>query len=199
MPIITKLSSQKRPGYFNIFLDEEFWCGLSDLQVATLDLHRGQEITQEFAESLREQSEASKAYNVALRFLSYRIRSRREVSDHLKRKEHAEHIDEVLERLESERYLNDEDFAERWASMRRAEGRSPHRIGSELLQKGIDREVIDRVLLDYADDERQQALIRLISKKQATGQPPEKITQSLQRQGWRYDEIKNAWETLSEE
>ena len=191
MPIITKVTAQKRPGYYNIFLDDEFWCGLTDLQVIAQGLHKGTKLTDEEAARMCELSVSTKAYHAAIRFLSYRMRSEQEMTQYLKRKGHEEHIAEVMEQLRSERYIDDADFALRWVAMRQQEGKSPRIIGLELLKKGIQKDYIDSALEGYETDDRLTSLKQALDKQRATGRPLEKVIQSLQRKGWSYGDIKS--------
>lgn len=194
MPIVTKLSAQKRAGYYNIFVDDEFWCGLTDLQVVTLGLHKGTEISEGEADKLKELSSSTKTYHAAIRFLSYRMRSQQEIEKYLKKKNHEEHIEEVVARLQAEKYLDDEDFARRWVAMRQLEGKSPRVIGIELAQKGIDRDFVSLALEEYEEEDRLESLRHALKKLRAAGKPLEKVIQSLQRKGWSYGQIKTILE-----
>lgn len=190
MPIVTKLSAQKRAGYYNIFIDDVFWCGLTDLQVVTMGLHKGTELGDAEADKLKELSSSTKAYHAAIRFLSYRMRSQQEIEQYLKKKHHDEHIEEVVARLEAEKYLDDEDFARRWVTMRQGEGKSPRVIGIELAQKGINRDTVAGALTEYEQEDQLESLRKSLHKIRATGKPPEKVILALQRKGWSYGQIK---------
>ena len=97
-----------------------------------------------------------KFYNSALRFLSYRPRSEKEVRDRLKLKSQSFDklrtniknltlvIDKVIQKLKEQKFINDEEFAKWWIESRlRFRPRSINLIKKELLQKGIERDIID--------------------------------------------------------
>ena len=100
-----------------------------------------------------------KFYNLALRFLSYRPRSEKEVRDRLNikyqsfdkaqdRKSNIKNltlvIDKVIQKLKEQKFINDEEFAKWWIESRlRFRPRSINLIKKELLQKGIERDIID--------------------------------------------------------
>ena len=110
-----------------------------------------------------------KFYNLALRFLSYRPRSEKEVRDYLKLKtshfakasrdkQNSESgtenniellINKVIEKLKEKKFINDEEFAKGWIESRlKFKPRSMKLIKFELRHKGIDDELIDRLIHD---------------------------------------------------
>lgn len=94
-----------------------------------------------------------KLYNKALRFLSYRPRSEKEVRENLSKKSRksrkVEQIDEeiinqVIDKLKQQRFLNDEEFARWWIEQRtKFSPRGLRLIKIELRQKGISDELIE--------------------------------------------------------
>ena len=58
-----------------------------------------------------------KAKNQALKYLSYRDRSKWEITQYLEKKQHSHHvIQQTLEYLENFDYVDDQRFALQWAS-----------------------------------------------------------------------------------
>ena len=109
-----------------------------------------------------EEKELKRAKNTAYRFLSIRSRSRAEILKKLRDKEFAPSvIDTVMEHLLYLGYVDDGKFACQWAASRaRLQGYGRHRIGQELKQKGVDREIIREALDEVVppEDERENAL-----------------------------------------
>ena len=88
------------------------------------------------------------AYETAVRYLGPRPRSVGEIRRHLRTKRFAdEDIDQAIDQLRAQRYVGDEDFARYWVEQR-AEHRpkGDRALVSELLQKGVARDVIEVVL-----------------------------------------------------
>lgn len=121
----------------NLYIDNEFFCGLSLNQVALHRLHKGQQLTDEELARIRDDALLSKAYHAAIGYVALRIRSMQEVREYLTRKGYEDQATGVIDRLEQERYLNDEDFASRWMKMRQEQNWSPRAIQAELYKKGI--------------------------------------------------------------
>lgn len=93
--------------------------------------------------------EFEKFYNKALRFLSFRPRSEKEVRDNLSKSSFAKAsegqegkekvIDKVIYKLKEQKFLNDEEFAKWWIEQRQThKPRAFWLVKSELKQKGID-------------------------------------------------------------
>jgi len=188
VPIVTKLTSQKKGEFINLYVDEEFWCGLSLNQVASWRLRKGQELSVEQLQQLRAEVEASKAYNAAIRYLALRIRSTREICDYLRRKGFDALIDDTVLRLTEEGYLNDEDFARRWANMRRDMLKSPRAIEGELLRKGISKDTIRVVVSDQGVDSTIQELIA--KKNRHRTYDREQMMRYLVGRGFTYSQVK---------
>lgn len=192
MAKVTKLSTQKRAGYYNVFVNNEFLCGITESDLIRLGLRKGLELSEQAVEEIQNISVASKHYTAALKYLSYRIRSTREVQDHFRRKKlEPEEIQSIVDQLTQEAYLNDRDFAERWVAMRRSDGRSMRAIQAELMKKGIGRRLIEEFCVPDQDEELVQA-IELVEKKRRIGKDDRLIQQFLARRGFSYSTASRA-------
>lgn len=91
-----------------------------------------------------------KFYDKALRFLSFRPRSEKEVKDNLvKKKAPQEIINQIISKLKEQKFVNDEEFTEWWIEQRSTfKPRSARLVRFELLRKGISKELIDSVSED---------------------------------------------------
>ena len=89
-----------------------------------------------------------KAKNQALKYLSYRDRSKWEITQYLQKKQHSHLvIQQTLEYLENLDYVDDQRFALQWGQFsinKKKLGRN--RLYLELLNKGIDRETLENIL-----------------------------------------------------
>src|SRR3989344_6604171 len=89
--------------------------------------------------------EAGKFYNKALKFLSYRPRSEKEIRDKLKKKKASEEtINKIILRLKENNFINDEEFVRWWIEQRtNFKPRSLRLIKMELKQKGVSNDLIE--------------------------------------------------------
>ncbi|MFC1962262.1 regulatory protein RecX, partial [Chloroflexota bacterium] len=83
--------------------------------------------------------------DAAMRYLSYRPRSKTEVKDKLQHRAFAEEtIDRILERLEELGLIDDSSFARFWQENRQTfSPRSQWLVRTELQRKGVDRAIIE--------------------------------------------------------
>lgn len=150
---ITAIKAQKkRKGRVSVFLDDEYAFSLQSTVAA--GLRRGQELTEEDIQRLRQQDAAEAAYESALHYLSFRPRSECEIRRYLQRRGTDDPtIEHVLDRLRRAGLANDSEFVRFWVESREAHRpRSARALRAELRQKGVDDAEISQAL-DALDEE----------------------------------------------
>jgi regulatory protein len=151
---ITALKAQKRnPERVNVYLDGRYAFSLAAIEAAKLQ--RGQALSDEDIEGLKERDSFEKAHDRALRFLSYRPRSEAEVRRYLQGKAVAPTIEEeVIERLTRAKLLDDLAFARYWVENRESfNPRGLPMLRYELRQKGLSEDTIAQALTDLDEEE----------------------------------------------
>jgi regulatory protein len=143
-------------------------------------------------------NDLEKFYNKALKFLSYRPRSEKEIIDKLKTKKAPEDvIKKVIKKLKEYKFVDDLEFARWWVEQRTTINLKAWRvIKFELKQKGIGEEIIQDSEIKAKDDLRiaqKLALKRMeryknIDKKEARL----KLMRYLASRGFNYDIIKQS-------
>lgn len=137
-----------------------------------------------------------RAYSKALKFLSYRPRSQKEIEDFLVKKKFDKDIIAVLiERLIELKFVNDEDFAKWWIEQRQQyRARSKRVIKQELRFKGIAQELIEKFLDEGESDFAIALAIFNKRKNKLRNLSPDefkkKTIEFLQRRGFSWDIIK---------
>jgi regulatory protein len=152
--IITALQADPSdPDKVHLFIDGKRIMTVAVDVAAAERLSIGQECPPARLERLHQAEELQRVYDSALRFLSYRPRSEREVELRLRKKGYApEQIATILERLRQRGYLDDLEFARFWVGNRQSfSPRGPRLLRSELRQKGVSQEVVDAVLQEQSD------------------------------------------------
>jgi regulatory protein len=107
-----------------------------------------------------------------LRYLSYQPRSETEIRSYLRRLGYLSNVVEnVLGKLRSLNYLNDESFARSWALSRvRNRGYGPTRIEQELRSKGIVQATIREIMRETFEQENEETRAKQLLAKRFTGQ-----------------------------
>ncbi|MCH7818415.1 MAG: regulatory protein RecX [Candidatus Marinimicrobia bacterium] len=140
----------------------------------------------------------AKVKDSALMYLGYRDRSVKEMRLKLNQKGYPEEIIEmVLGILTKANLLNDERFAIAF-SRSKIEGKSwgPEKIRSELYTKGIEKELLERVIRDIYEEYSQFDLVRKLLTKRLRYQDEleqkdmKRHIDYLKRRGFRWDVIR---------
>jgi len=150
---ITALAPQREPRRggrerVSVFVDGEFALGLDAEVAARAGLTVGATLSDDDIARLRDGDEATRHYNDALRFLSFRPRSAVEVERYL-RGRGADDImtTAVVGRLRRVGLVDDEAFARYWIENRGAfSPRGDRALQAELRAKGVDPGRIDEAL-----------------------------------------------------
>lgn len=103
--------------------------------------------------------------NRALRFLSFRPRSEKEIQGYLKKKQVNEiNSQKIIDKLKEQKFINDEEFAKWWIEQRTLiKPRAWRIIKFELKNKGISEEIIQSLEFRVQNDE--EVAIKLAGKK----------------------------------
>jgi regulatory protein len=109
----------------------------------------------------------SVATKIAVNVLSRRARSRGELADILAKRGTPEDVAErLLDRLVTQKLVDDHAFAQEWSQLRhRSKGLSRRVLAQELRKKSIAPEVIDEVLGEISHDDEIIAARNLVAKK----------------------------------
>jgi regulatory protein len=161
---VTALQTQKRNSRrTNVYLDGEYAFGLSNATAARLKV--GQEISEEDISALQMDENNENAYQQAIKLISYRPRSEKEV--YLNLSKHGfpiTSIESTIDRLRKNGLIDDEGFARQWVENRNYfRPRSRIILFNELKQKGISTDIIDQTLNEIDDNE----LAYVAGKKQS--------------------------------
>lgn len=167
--VITSITPQKKnKERYSVFVDEVFLIGVSDSTLLNFGLAKGVVMTPSLFKKLQraEGRHAVKSYLFML--LGRRDHARRELLDKAKRKDYPpEIIEDVLDELEQKGFINDRQFAEKFAVDKSTLNKwGPVKIRSHLVRKGISNHDISRSI-DRAFEhlELKETFLNLVLKK----------------------------------
>lgn len=209
---ITDISLQKKnPNRVNISVDGAYKFSLDVYQVASLGIKTDKEYSEEELSELQTESQFGKLYARTLEYCLMRPHSAKEIRDYLWRKTREtkyrsrrtgeimtkegvsqEIADRVFNRLEEKQYIDDEKFARYWVENRnQTKGSSTRKLSNELRMKGVESSVINAAISQTERSDVDE-LMKIITKKRRKYLDDQKLMQYLARQGFSFDDIKQA-------
>lgn len=150
---ITKLEVQKKnKNRVNLYLNEEFYCGLALEAVVKYNLKVGQEIEEQKLEFLQTDSEKEIAQNKAISYISKYQKTEKELKDYLIKKGFDEEIVlEVIKKLKEYSFVDDDIYAKNFIKSK-SKRSGKRKLSFELKKRGIDENLINENIKEYADD-----------------------------------------------
>ena len=204
---ITGISAQvKDKNRVNIMVDAKYRFSLDIFQLVELGIRVGNEYEERELDDLEQESQFGKLYARALEYCLMRPHSAKEVRDYLYRKTRdtrtktgdvkkgvsAALTSRVYDRLVEKGYIDDEKFTRYWVENRNlTKGTSRRKLEAELRAKGVDSTIISSQLEETGRSDDTE-LLKIIAKKQKRYPDQQKFMQYLARQGFSYDDIKQA-------
>lgn len=205
MPTVTSLKPQKKSGRVNVYLDGEFAFGIDLDNLVRFGIKVEKEFTTEEINKIIHEAEFQKTFIKLLNYSTLRPRSEKELFDWLKRKKVPEKIyKRLFDRLKRLELLNDEKFAQWWVEQRlEFKKKSIKELKYELLQKGIDKNIIENVISSVDIDELKLAIYQYNKSKYKWNKfdsrvKIEKVSAFLVRKGFNWDIIQNVIKYMKE-
>ncbi len=166
---ITKIEVQKKnKNRVNLYIDDNFECGLSLETILKNHLKVGQEISQNELQYFKCDSEKEVALNKALGYIAKYQKSEKELKKYLKDKEFDDEVvDFVAEKLKSYGFVDDKIFATNFVKCK-TKNQGKRKISSMLKQKGVDENIVEEIVSEYACDVEQ---IGLVAQKYLKNKP----------------------------
>src|SRR5699024_6937593 len=160
---ITRITTQKNNNNrYNIYIDagagEAYGFSVDEAVLVEYRLRKGLVIDDAMVSEFIAKDTFHQSYALAIRYLGYRMRSKKEVYDEL--------ISAVIDRLVANHLLDDEQFAKAFVQTRiNTSSKGPLLIEQELLHKGISRDLCARALQMYDDSLQYERALKWTQKK----------------------------------
>lgn len=202
---ITKIETQKRNSKRkSIYLDGEFAFGIDEELFFKFGLYEGNEINAEEIQTIIQAEEKKITRDRALRFLSYRARSEKEMRDKLADTgTHNATIDEIVENLKSAKLIDDRQFAMAFVHDKMTlKPVGPLLIKTELRKHKISDEIIEAAVEEAFREETPNSIAMKLLKKRYQSQKNKdwlkvrkRLSDFLARRGFPWDII---YETMQQ-
>ncbi|MGB7063252.1 MAG: RecX family transcriptional regulator [Candidatus Zixiibacteriota bacterium] len=201
---ITRIEAQrKNPRRRSVFIDGKFAFGVDEEVVSRLGLEKGEDLTDRRIKDILQQKSENEAKNAALRFLSFRRRTEKEIKNKLKGKGFDEKsIKSTIDKLKGYDLINDSEFATAWVKERLAyKPRGKRLLKQELWKKGIRKDIIERVTDELCQDEDKSAseLLEKIRRRYKNLEPKvarRRMYGLLLRRGFSYEAVNHALQSV---
>lgn len=191
--VITKITRQKRnEERYNIFLDEKYAFSVDESILIQRGLTKGKMLDEMDVGEIAFDDEVSRAFNRALSFLSFQMRSEHEIHQKLLKDELGEAvIMEAIQKLKKLGLLNDETYMKALAdTKKRTSNKGPRAIQQDLHQKGISKQLQQQMIDDFSEEEQLEMALKLGQKKadqehrKTPSQVKQKVQEFLLRKGY---------------
>lgn len=159
-------------GKYRIFLDNGEIIDTYDEVILRYDLLLKKEISPSIYSKIVRDTKLQEYYHLCDKYISYRIRSVKEIEDYLKKKNVSlEDIEEVVDALKRDQLLDDDHFAECFIKDKLSfTTMGNYKIINELQKQHISSDIIDKYSYLMDDDVMLSRIERLVNKKMlATG------------------------------
>ena len=156
MVTVIAVETQRSPGKkVKVHLDTGRSLNLSPSVVVEAGIHQGQRLSSQEITRLKDSDRIDRALECALRMVTLRPRSEREIGDRLARRGFGEAtIQQVVATLKNRGLADDAAFARFWTETReRSRPRARRLMELELKQKGVDADTIAEALAEVDDEQ----------------------------------------------
>ncbi len=161
---IESISKAKRKDYFKV----ETSIGpfqISEGMIVKYMILKDREFTDEEFTSIMNDITQEKFLSSALNYISYQMRSEKEIRDYLLEKElNGELLEKIVGKLKDLNYINDDELAKVLLRESINKGKGPNALKNKYLVKGIDRDIFTKYLVEYSEEVEYDNAFSLASK-----------------------------------
>lgn len=197
--IITGITLQtKNTERVNLFVDGEFYAGVSALSAYKFRLEVGMEIDKPQLDKVLLDSDKDKAFDYALTYISKYTPTEKILKNKLYEKGYGKVVVEyVADKCKGYGYINDEEYARSYVALN-SNIKGKNRLKMELRAKGVDEKYIQSALDKMPDSNACEELAKKHSKNQDLHDPKyrAKLIRFLQYRGYEWEDISQALATL---
>ncbi|MGY0692528.1 recombination regulator RecX [Virgibacillus sp. FSP13] len=209
---ITRITTQKKQKHrYNIYLEmdkgEAYGFSVDEAVLIEYRLHKGLELDESMIATLVKKDTLQKSYTLAINYLSYRMRTKKEIYDYLVKKEvEAEHITKIMERLQNENLIDDQQFANAFVQTRiNTSNKGPMLVKKELQEKGVSAVIASQAVEHYTYAIQYEKAQKWVEKKlnhnskHSFRKQLQQVQATLMQKGFQQDVIKEALADVDDE
>lgn len=196
MNTITKIQVQsKDKSRVNLYLDNKFFCGLDMETAVKHSLKPGTIISEEKLTEIQMESEKQSAYNKALKLVSIRYKTQREIERYLYEKGYlSQVVYYVLSRLIEYHFVDDERFVNSFIQTHK-DRYGKLKLKQQLMIRGVSENLIDSAISEVDFDQTDEIIMlaeKYMKSKEPTKENYAKLFKYLMGKGFEYENVKRA-------
>ncbi|MEG1932927.1 MAG: RecX family transcriptional regulator, partial [Pygmaiobacter sp.] len=182
-----------KQGRFALFNEEGFLFSVDSETLVKYNVSIGTLLSEHEAQALKDASDARRAKDKALTYLSLRDYGTKELFDKLCRTFDRHTAAAAVAAMQQLELLHDEKFARHRALYLQGQKKSRREISQKLFSLGIDREIVDTVLKELPqEDATLEALITKSYRAKLLRGDEEKVAAALLRRGFSGRSVREA-------
>ena len=155
---------------YQVFFDNDFNVDIHEEIILKYGLLIKKEANDKEIDKMLDENKKYIAYNLSIKYLSAKMRSIKEVREYLyKYSFDKDIVDEVIELLLKENYLDDSIYAKAFINDKiLLSNDGPNKIRNKLKELGIKEDIIEKSILDFTDEIQIEKIDKIINKQVKT-------------------------------
>lgn len=151
---------------YSVRMDDGEEIKLYDDVIIKYELLRKEEISDELFQEVVKYNNSLEAYYRALKYISTKLRTEKEIEKYLERDYTKETINKTIERLKSSGYLNEEVYLKCYfTDAINLSNKGPNKIKRDLLKLGYEEDVVNKNIDTISEDVWKEKITRIVKKK----------------------------------
>ena len=189
---ITGIEFQKKhDDRANLYVDDEFYAGVSVELVMKNRLKKGMTISKEELDEIILEDEKQSAFSKAVKYMSSALKTEKQIKDYLRKKEYNPGtIEYVIDKLIEYKYLDDEGYARSFV-LTYSSKYGKLKLIAGLKSKGVSDRVIDNVFSEDLEIKNniKETAEKYLKNKTIDNNTYLKLSRFLYSRGYEFDEI----------
>ena len=203
MAKITAINIQQKSGArCNLFVDGEFYSGVSLETVMKFHLKVNMEIDAQQLKELLSENERIEALNKAIFYLSKTLKTKKQVKEYLLKKGYSEEtVWYCIDKLKEYSYIDDKEYSKRFIEST-AKNQGQKLSAYKLMMKGVKKQDIEEAYSDLDIDENENAKLvaeKYLRNKEINKETLAKAYRYLIGRGFSYDQASYALSKFKED
>lgn len=163
---ILKYEKQKN-GMYQVYFDNDYDVDLHEEIILKYGLLIKKEASQKEIDKMLDENKKYLAYNLSLKHLASKMRTKKEIEDFLIKKEFdKDTVKEVIEILCKENYLDDSIYSKAFINDKiLLSNDGPNKIYNKLIDMGVDKDIVKENIIIFTEDIQKEKIKKIVDKQ----------------------------------